>query len=1827
MRTYNKMMIALVMMAVVNAAYIGDINLHNNENELHRVKREPAKGKFRGQTQSQYMNFGTEEDGKAEAEATVTSSRATVAGRNGMGQAQSQSSGADCSDCYGSGGVSGGGDHYADIQRPDPLTSVSDGRTIQDSSRYPNGHQSHDISGGGRYIPGGALVTGDTRRPGTVVDAQGRPIDTRFEDHSNGRPPTGYVPGYPGGRPGDVIGPDGRVIQGGVVPGAVDSSGRPIHGGTTQIPGQTLRPIGGESIGADGTPSLTLDSQGRPIQATTPQYVDAHGRPVDSQGRPIQGGVTQVPTQTTTSQFVDSQGRPVDNQGRLLDAQGRPIDQQQTTPHYVDSQGRVVDSQGRPIQGGSTQVPTQTTTSQFVDAHGRPVDSQGRVIDAQGRPIQGGTTQVDSDGRPIDSQGRPIQGGITQVPPQTTTSQFVDSQGRPVDSQGRLLDAQGRPVQGGVTQVPSQTTTSQFVDSQGRPVDSQGRLLDAQGRPVQGGGTQVPTQQYVDSHGRPVDSQGRLIDAYGRPIDSFRPGTQFEHGRGDIPGHLGGALTTDSQRTPGSTIVSETGYHHTKYREKTHYITVPGTNHTVVNPTDGLTVLIGTGNPRQTVIGSDSRLDGSGPVKIYPGSDDGRSSPQQTVYGKEGGLTVLIGTGGPTQTVHHVSAVGPDGKPCITTDQRIPGGGEYTLGPSQQPTHGTSTGYISPGQYLPGTQTTAQVPSTGYLTPGQQLPGTQTGQMPSAGYLTPGQQLPGIQTTGQMPSTGYLTPGQQLPGTQTGQTPSTGYLTPGQQLPGTHTGQMPSTGYLTPGQQLPGTQTTGQMPSTGYLTPGQQLPGTQTGQIPSTGYLTPGQQLPGTQTGQMPSTGYLTPGQQLPGTQTGQMPSTGYLTPGQQLPGTQTGQMPSTGYLTPGQQLPGTQTGQIPSTGYLTPGQQLPGTQHQVVGPYQHQGGQIPTGGTTGHYVPGGTQGTGGYSTPGQQYPTGPQVLGPSYQPGSSGGYLAPGQQQLAPGIHPQGVGQYKQPGSQVHTGQYVPGTQGGYGTQTGALPGTLPTQGQQFGTGYPSTSGKVYIPGVGYVDQQPSGQYPTQPGYQPTTQGQQQYTGGQHTLPGTGGYVNGHGQTTGQLPGTTTSQGTGYPGTSGPKVYVPGVGYVDAGQQLSYPVGPGTHQQGGTGYQPSVTGGQQYGAGQLGVPGTGGVSTGQQTSSGYLTPGQQLPGTHTTGYVNGYGTQTGGLPAGSTTGQQIGTGYPSTAGKVYIPGVGYVDAQQQPTYTQYPGAQQPGGTYVPGIPSYSQVLAPGQVQPTYIPGHGQVIPQTSGGSIIAEPGAKVTGTGTSSKELESGEVPEEDDDSYSQAETSIKEGEVVASAQGRKNGGTAKTQVSGSYKEGGSFSASAQTSDSDRGAQAQVQGGKDGAMTSAQGNGGAAQSQSQLSVNAKNGATSATAQSSGVKHESQSEVEASEKGGLADAQAEGPGRTSSQAQIGFKPIDENEVQENHIFNGGGQSSASSSKYSGQSQSQINGKFKYGISYHGASQSASGSKDHVAKYREQNKLVFQKISSLQQATKKTEEDSQTSSSTQRRSQQTTSFDVSTTKKPDQYTADPEEYDDDDDEEEDYEEQEYPEMEREGGPVIETKSSTTIDDKDDMDETELPLSTTTTLRPRVNFKAHTLPPKPKLFTQTSPGQKQAAVVANSNEPFKIVQTQNGRSVYHPRTATQKSTPTTTEKVPDGFKEIEKKGVPQSLSHKQERKEVVTTKFLPSKASAQDIEKGKMPDSFVTVTKQITGVNEDNKPKLPGIPGKNFESTYYTKSSTCGYFTFTCNIVYGANGRSKICRPKPPTNGKC
>lgn len=85
-------------------------------------------------------------------------------------------------------------------------------------------------------------------------------------------------------------------------------------------------------------------------------------------------------------------------------------------------------------------------------------------------------------------------------------------------------------------------------------------------------------------------------------------------------------------------------------------------------------------------------------------------------------------------------------------------------------------------------------------------------------------------------------------------------------------------------------------------------------------------------------------------------------------------------------------------------------------------------------------------------------------------------------------------------------------------------------------------------------------------------------------------------------------------------------------------------------------------------------------------------------------------------------------------------------------------------------------------------------PAQYVTGDGSSNvSEGGVSGVSGGEDDGYSQAESSIKNGEVVASAQGTKNGGTAQTQVQGTYSGSGSFSASAQTADKERSAQAQV--------------------------------------------------------------------------------------------------------------------------------------------------------------------------------------------------------------------------------------------------------------------------------------------------------------------------------------------------------------------------------------------------------------------------------------------------
>lgn len=68
----------------------------NAEDEFQRDKRSP-RGKFRGQTQSQYMSLSDKEEGKAEAEATLDTSRSTVGKLKRISSAQSRSQEEFCS--------------------------------------------------------------------------------------------------------------------------------------------------------------------------------------------------------------------------------------------------------------------------------------------------------------------------------------------------------------------------------------------------------------------------------------------------------------------------------------------------------------------------------------------------------------------------------------------------------------------------------------------------------------------------------------------------------------------------------------------------------------------------------------------------------------------------------------------------------------------------------------------------------------------------------------------------------------------------------------------------------------------------------------------------------------------------------------------------------------------------------------------------------------------------------------------------------------------------------------------------------------------------------------------------------------------------------------------------------------------------------------------------------------------------------------------------------------------------------------------------------------------------------------------------------------------------------------------------------------------------------------------------------------------------------------------------------------------------------------------------------------------------------------------------
>lgn len=167
---------------------------------------------------------------------------------------------------------------------------------------------------------------------------------------------------------------------------------------------------------------------------------------------------------------------------------------------------------------------------------------------------------------------------------------------------------------------------------------------------------------------------------------------------------------------------------------------------------------------------------------------------------------------------------------------------------------------------------------------------------------------------------------------------------------------------------------------------------------------------------------------------------------------------------------------------------------------------------------------------------------------------------------------------------------------------------------------------------------------------------------------------------------------------------------------------------------------------------------------------------------------------------------------------------------------------------------------------------------------------------------------------------------------------------------------------------------------------------------------------------------------------------------------------------------------------------------------------------------------------------------------------------------------------------------------------------------------------KIFTQKTKNQKQVTAIINPDKNVRLVQTQNGRTVKYPPSFDSTVDPKNLENYEDADSN------PQDIViSKTTQKIKYKTRYLPSKPSdtknniEDSDEKSKKllkPDSYVSVTNSLSGSLNDNAQDGNG----KFASTYITKSSTCGHFTFSCNIVYGSEGRSRICRPKQ-TNQKC
>jgi hypothetical protein len=610
--------------------------------------------------------------------------------------------------------------------------------------------------------------------------------------------------------------------------------------------------------------------------------------------------------------------------------------------------------------------------------------------------------------------------------------------------------------------------------------------------------------------------------------------------------------------------------------------------------------------------------------------------------------------------------------------------------------------------------------------------------------------------------------------------------------------------------------------------------------------------------------------------------------------------------------------------------------------------------------------------------------------------------------------------------------------------------------------------------------------------------------------------------------------------------------------------------------------------------------------------------YQSGYGQPQASFGSGGSSNQQPGTVQPE----------GNKNSNQlqpihkQPQASLGSGVQQPGSIQSGGIVNPNQIL-PGPSQSSFgihqpeftLSPDGKGVlgnPQMNNGNNYLSRNPIIGGQFGTDISSGSSVTPIDTEGGDAQSMTNVNvdgnETSASASAQGKSKTGMTQTQVSGTYSGTGQFSAQAQTSDNDKGAQSQILSNTNGTTSTAQGKGGKGKAQSQVFYNSEDGIALGESQSSGVNYGTNTQLQAGIRGGIADAQSTGTGSTSSQAQIGFLPYDSNnDSNQKSIYKGGGTASSQSGSYSGQSQSQLFGSYKHGISYNGAAQASSGSK--LRNLPKLNLADAQlKIGQLKVFSDETHNQNNANQSLklvskpseyQTREENTTIYNkklninqtnISSTTTS---TIIPEEVNQNIDEDQEYDNNE--EYDDENDTIINTKAAQSEEKSNPKQEQNIILN----LDDKHDAQ----------ITRDSDSQLKAGQVLDAGQ---IIPGTNGA------------------KIPDGFRgrvasvagdQTKAKAIPGGQAQSQ------TVLLTPGAGGLTVVDKTKLKallgkESYIRPTGRSFNTFQTN---MDGETGKfdpdNKNVQYFTKSSTCGYFSFSCNYVNGAKSGPKICKPNP------